>query len=257
MSKSTSFTHCDQITNYPFLLCAINFSHLFSLPQFLDSLVLSHLSLHMYFQPHHSHEKARCFQNLIMEYRSDVVCLPILASCTIMHHHAPSCTIMHHHAPSCTVVHRRAPSCTVVHHRAPSCTIVHHRAPSCTIVHHHAPSCTSMHHHAPSCTIMHHHAPSCTIMHHHAPSCTIMHHHAPSCTIMHHHAPSCTIMHHHAPSCTIMHHHAPSCTAGASTSRPWESDISDCKSCYHQPPRACTTNKDHTSARQPLRCLRL
>ena len=46
-------------------------------------------------------------------------------------------------------------------------------------------------------------------------------------------------------------------TAGASTSRPWESDISDCKSCYHHPPRACTTNKDHTSARQPLRCLRL
>ena len=36
-----------------------------------------------------------------------------------------------------------------------------------------------------------------------------------------------------------------------------ESDISDCKSCYHHPPRACTTNKDHTSARQPLRCLRL
>ena len=46
-------------------------------------------------------------------------------------------------------------------------------------------------------------------------------------------------------------------TAGASTSRPWESDISDCKSCYHHPPRARTTNKDHTSARQPLRCLRL
>ncbi len=26
------------------------------------------------------------------------------------------------------------------------------------------------------------------------------------------------------------------------TSRPWESDISDCKSCYHHPSRACTTN---------------
>ena len=39
-------------------------------------------------------------------------------------------------------------------------------------------------------------------------------------------------------------------TAGASTSRAWESDISDCKSCYHHPPRR-TTNKvlhlDHTS----------
>ena len=42
-------------------------------------------------------------------------------------------------------------------------------------------------------------------------------------------------------------------TAGASTSRPWESDISDCKSCYHHPPRARTPNKYHTSARQPLR----
>ena len=27
---------------------------------------------------------------------------------------------------------------------------------------------------------------------------------------------------------------------------------SDCKSCYHHPPRACTTTKEHTSARQPL-----
>ena len=27
-----------------------------------------------------------------------------------------------------------------------------------------------------------------------------------------------------------------------STSRPWESDISDCRSCYHHPPRACTMN---------------
>ena len=33
-------------------------------------------------------------------------------------------------------------------------------------------------------------------------------------------------------------------TAGASMPRPWKSD---CKSCYHHPPRACTTNKDHTS----------
>ena len=125
--------NCDQITNYPFLSCSINFSHLFSLPQFLDSLVLSYLSLHMFFPPHHCHEKARCFQNLIMEYRSDVVCLPILASCSIMHHNAPSCTIMHHHAPSCTIMHHHAPSCTIMHHHAPSCTIMHHHAPSCTI----------------------------------------------------------------------------------------------------------------------------
>ena len=54
-----------------------------------------------------------------------------------------------------------------------------------------------------------------------------------------------------------MYYHGEGVTAGASTSRPWESDISDCKSCYHHPPRARTTNKDHTSAPQPLRCLRL
>ena len=36
-------------------------------------------------------------------------------------------------------------------------------------------------------------------------------------------------------------------TAGASTSRPWESDICDCKSCYHHPPRACTTKRTYDS----------
>ena len=41
-----------------------------------------------------------------------------------------------------------------------------------------------------------------------------------------------------------------------STLRPLKSDISDCKSCYHHPPRACTMNKDHTSARQLFRCFR-
>ena len=37
-----------------------------------------------------------------------------------------------------------------------------------------------------------------------------------------------------------------SITAGASTSRPWESDISDCKSCYHHPPRESLDNLEGT-----------